>query len=682
MNLLQAAIGLQPVLMLVAGAAAALTSGRARNLLAGSACAALAAAGALAGALALAGQSATFHIPAALPVALSTAPGTQATAAGLSLVPTPLGGLFLLVAGCVGVIASVYAIGYAHGASAARSQWAALAVFLLGMQLVPLAGDVITFLLAWETMALASTVLVLADQARNAAARTAALWYGVMTHLSMVAILAGFALLVRLTGATSFAAMADAVAARPQLTDSTAAAVAFALLVLGFGAKAGLVPLHVWLPRAHPEAPSHASALMSAAMVKMGVYGLMLVSLNLLPAGPAWWALTLVTVGGLSAAYGILQAGVATDIKRLLAYSTSENIGFMVLALGLSLQFAANNLPEVADVALLAALLFVVNHAAFKTTLFLGAGAVLHATGERDLDRLGGLVHRMPFTGAAFGVGAMGAAALPLTGAFAAEWVLLQSLIHAARPGSQLLSVSVPLALAVVALTAGLALLTFVKAYGIAFLARPRSDGAAAAREVPLSMRLASLAGAAAVIALGVLPGPVAAALAPAGGIGGAEVAGFTGLRMPGVGAVLDPLALTALGAVVAVPALVATVVLARRRPRVAEAPGWGCGGIRVSPRMQYTATSYAEPLLRVFDNALQTARDVEVTHVKQSTYMAARVTYTQRLQDVVETGLYLPLIGAANRLADRARGVQNGSINRYLGFAFVSLLAVLWVVS
>ncbi|HWS58744.1 MAG TPA: proton-conducting transporter membrane subunit, partial [Actinotalea sp.] len=654
----------QLVLAALAVLAATAATGRRRNVLAGAACTALAAAGAVTGGLALAGQEGTVRLTTALPMA------------PLTLAPDRLSGLFILVAGAVGVLASVYAIGYTHAAAASRSQWAALAVFLLGMQLVPAAGDVVAFLLAWELMAAASTVLVLADQARSAAAREAALWYAVMTHLSLVAILAGFAVLVAQTGGTGFGVLANA--------DPTSAAAsgAFVLLVVGFAAKSGLVPLHVWLPRAHPEAPSHASALMSAAMVKMGVYGMLLVALRLLPGGPTWWAVVLIGLGAVSALYGILQASVASDVKRLLAYSTSENVGLMVLALGTALLLRGYEAPGAASTALIACLLLVVSHAAFKVTLFLGAGAVLHATGERDLDRLGGLVHRMPWTGAAFALGALGAAALPVTGGFAAEWALLQALIHGVRPGDRVVAVAVPIALAVIALTAGLALLTFVKAYGIAFLARPRTGAAAAAHESPVTMRVAMGAGAVAVVAIGVVPGPVAAVLARAAGVAGATPVALGGLELTGVGAVLDPVALTVLGLVVAVPVLVGAAVLARRHPRVADAPAWGCGAIRSSPRMQYTATSYAEPLMRIFDDALQPARDVEVTHVGESRYMAENVRYRQQLDDVVEVRAYAPLVVAANRLADRARGIQNGSIHRYLWFSFAALLLVLVVVS
>jgi len=329
-----------------------------------------------------------------------------------------------------------------------------------------------------------------------------------------------------------------------------------------------------------------------------------------------------------------------------------------------------------------ACLLLVVSHAAFKATLFLGAGSVLHGTGERDLDRLGGLAREMPWTAGAFGVACLGAAALPVTAGFVAEWTLLQSLIHAVRPQDRVVAVVIPLALGVIALTAGLALVTFVKVYGIAFLARPRSVGALAAHESPVTMRVAMLGGALAVLALGIVPGPVAVVVADAAGVGGVSAIGLGGLELTGVDALLDPVALLALAVVVALPALVLVVTLARRLPARTNALAWGCGAARTSPRTQYTATSYAEPLMRVFDDALQPARDVEVTHVAESQYLAERVRYRQRVEDVVEVRLYRPLVAAADAVADRARRIQNGSIHRYLAFSFGALLIVLVVVA
>lgn len=656
----------QPVLAVVAVLAAVLPRPRVRSVAAGSAAAALGLSGVVTGLMALLGDRGRLQIPVSLPVQLPLDP--------LVLAPDRLGGVFMVVAGGVGALAAIYGIGYAHGPAASRTGWTAFVVFLLGMQMVPAAADSVSFLLAWEVMAVGSSVLLLADHTARPQVRSAAVWYAGMTHLSFVLLLAGFAVLASSAGGTSFA--------DPAGTSSAATSTAFVLLVLGFGTKAGLVPMHVWLPRAHPEAPSHVSAAMSAAMVKMGVYGVLLVVVRLLPAGPRWWAVLLLVLGAASALFGILQASVTSDLKRLLAYSTTENVGLMVTAVAVAMLLRDAGQDQVADIAWVAALLLVVSHAAFKTSLFMGAGSVLHGTGERDLDRMGGLGRAMPTTSAVFAVAAVGAAALPVSSGFVAEWTLLQSLIHGDGQVDRLVAVALPVTVAVVALTAGLALLTFVKAYGIAFLARPRSDGAANAHEASVSMRAAMAAGAAGVIALGLAPGPVASALGAAVGAEGIGTVGLLGLDLPAADALLDPVALLLLAAAVAVPVVVVQARLARRRPRRDVDLAWGCGGVRLSPRMQYTATSYAEPLVRVFDDALQPSRDVTVGHAEESRYLVQRVEFHQQLVDVVEERAYAPLVATLERLGTIARRIQNGSIHRYLAFSFGALVVVLLAVT
>jgi len=597
-----------------------------------------------------------------------------------------LGAMVTVLAGSVCALAALFGIGYAHGAATSRTGWTAFVVFQLGLQLVPATNDPLGFLLAWELMAIGSGVLVLADHAHRPEVRSAGLWYAVMTQLSYLLLVAGFAVLATANGGwfdfrTAPAGLAGG---------TTPHSVGFVLLTLGFATKGGLVPLHVWLPRAHPQAPSHVSAAMSAAMVTMGIYGELLVVTRLLPDGPRWWGVLLLALALPSALYGILQASVASDLKRLLAYSTTENVGLAMTAIAVAMLLRSGGEAATAELALVAAVLLAVSHAAFKTVLFLGAGAVLHATGERDLDRLGGLAARMPVTAVTFGIASLGAAALPVSSGFAAEWVLLQSLIHAGNRTDRLLAALLPATMAVVALTAGLALLTFVKAAGIAFLARPRSPAAAAAREVGLTMRLAMSLGALAVVGLGLVPGGLAhsAALAvrpestsatlqpPAAG------AAVFAVELPGVHAVLNPLALAALGLLLTLPVLVTTRVLARRHAARTAELAWGCGGVRDSPRMQYTATSFAEPLVRIFGDTLNPTRDLQVQHAPQSRYLVRGISYSLRLTDEVEQRLYRPVVAALKQAGDAGRRVQNGSIHRYLAFSFTALVAVLLVVT
>ncbi len=668
-NLVDAGLLAQLLLGALAVVAAVVAPSRLRSLLSGALIVGAGIAAAVTGSAALLGDVGTgVQIPIALPLA--------APLEALVLAPDQLGGLFMALAGVVVALAALFGIGYAHGAAASRTGWTAFAVFAVGMQLVPAAADAVTFLLAWELMAGGSTVLLLADHASREPVRPATIWYAVMTHLSFLLLLAGFGVLIAAGGGTSWATIAVASIPAP------AATTAFVLLVAGFATKAGLVPVHVWLPRAHPEAPSHMSAAMSAAMVKMGVYGILLLTVRLLPGGPRWWPIVLIGLGAGSALYGILQASVQADLKKLLAYSTTENVGLITTAIGVGLLLRGSGQNAVGDVALVAALLLAVSHAAFKSVLFLCAGSVLHATGERDLDLLGGLASRMPWTSVTFGIGALGAAALPVTSGFVAEWALLQSLIHVDARADRLLAIVIPITMGIVALTVGLGLLTFVKAYGIGFLARPRTQAAADAHEAGPAMRAAMVLGAVLVVGMGLVPGPLSQALARAVSAGGVSVTGGTGLMLNAVDVVLNPLALTLLTLAILVPLVAANAVLARRHPRRDVDLAWGCGGERTSPRMEYNATSYSEPLVRVFRSSLQASQLVDVVRHDASPLLVEQMTFTQETGDVIEDRLYLPAARWAGRLGDLARGVQNGSIHRYVGFSFAALVLVLVLVA
>jgi len=645
---------------------------RQRSLASGGASLGVGVAGILTGVAAITSSpTAVVVIPVALPAGIGIDP--------LLLSPTPLGGVFCVVVGGVGAVAALYGMGYAHGPAASRTGWSAFAVFLLGMLLVASAGDVVSFLLGWETMAIASTVLLLADHAARPAVRSAAVWYAVMTHLSFLSLATGFALLASRAHSTTFTTIAAA-----HVTGPTGIA-AFLALLLGFATKAGLVPLHVWLPRAHPEAPSHVSAVMSAAMVKLGVYGIIVLTSTWLPEVSRWFSLLVLALGVLSGAYGILQASITSDLKRLLAYSTTENVGLAVTAVGVGMLLANADQGPVADVALVAALLLVVSHAAFKTVLFLGAGTILQATGERDLDRLGGLIRTHPVTTWTFGIAAMGAAALPVTSGFAAEWTLLQALVHGDGRANTTLALALPVTLGLMALTIGLGLLTFVKAFGTAFLARPRSEAAASpapeftARPSSAARGLAQVIGAAAVIGLGLAVGPVATTFSSVLGYSGTVTSELGGLRLVTIG-VLDPYALALVGLGLALPVALLVLVIRRRVPRRQTDVAWGCGGVRTSPRMEYTATSYAEPLVRVFGEALRPTRSLEVSHLEEDHVLENRVAFAQEVTDIVEDRWYAPAASWLRVVGDQARRVQNGSIHRYLGFSFAALVLVLVV--
>jgi hydrogenase-4 component B len=376
--------------------------------------------------------------------------------------------------------------------------------------------------------------------------------------------------------------------------------------------------------------------------------------------------------GALSALFGVLHALVASDLKRLLAYSTTENVGLILIGVGAAGLFAASGNRPLAAVAVGAALLFVVNHAAFKGLLFLGAGSVVAATGTRDLDRLGGLVRRMPVTGATFAVGTFAIAALPPLNGFVSEWLLLQSLIHSLPSSTAAVAVIMPLAVAVVALMGGLAVATFVKAFGAGFLALRRSRAAAEATEAPATMQVALVALAAVCLVLGLVPSmlgrPLARAVAVLPPLGDGQPPRSAGVRLElaGVQASLSPLLLAA-GLLVAVVVLIAVLRSVRSPAAVHGAETWGCGRSVQTARMEYTATSFAEPLQRVFDDVLRPDLDVDVDHRAESRYYVEAVRYRAGVRDAFEHWFYAPLLRAVGRWGRAARRLQNGSIHRYL---------------
>ncbi|GIH05127.1 hypothetical protein Rhe02_31940 [Rhizocola hellebori] len=666
MNTLSIALGTSLATALLACLAGLVMPVKWRTRLAGVLLGLSGAAGVLVGALAVTGMVWRAELPTLLPLA------------GVSLAADPLSGWFLVIIGAVTAAAGVYAIGYAgrtsHGPGS-RTAMAVVPLFTAAMLLVPLAASVTTFLLFWELMAVTSLILVMTEHRHHKAVRPAAIWYAAMTQAGFVTVLIGLSWLAAATGTQAFDGIREAaVSIRP-----FAAGTIFLLCLLGFASKAGAVPLHPWLPRAHAEAPSHVSALMSAAMVKLGVYGVLRLGFDLLGGGLRWWWLAVAALGALSAVYGIVQAVVATDLKRLLAFSTSENIGLILLGVGFAGMLARSGQPAIGAVAMAAALLHTANHAGFKTLLFFGAGSVQRATGTRDLDKLGGLSHRMRVTTALVAAGALAAAALPPGNGFISEWLLLQALLHQTPNAGTMLAIAAPIGVAVVALTAGVGVAAFVKMVGTGFLARPRSDAAAQAAESPPSM-LTAMTGAAAVCAvLAVVPAVTAPALARV--INSLQISqtplseGLLDLRLSGISSHIAPLwiAVGIIAATTAAAVLARVLGKARRR-----AIAWDCGDGPLTARMEHTATSYAEPLQRVFDNILEPVADVDVTHSVESQYVIASIQYRQQIPDRIENRIYRPLVAAVQKLGAAAKRLAPGVMHRYLAYMLTALIVVL----
>lgn len=608
-------------------------------------------------------------------------PALLSVADGLAFRLDMLGALFLALVGLVAIPCGIYGAAYSktyEGRYSLRLLGAMLNLFLLTMSLVPCAGNVLTFLLMWEGMSLTSYFLVMTETGEPDTV-LAGSWYLAMTHGGLALVLAAFLLLAAGASTTAFGDLRAAAAA---LSPATRNAV-FLLALLGFGSKAGIIPLHVWLPRAHPAAPSHVSALMSGVMIKLGVYGLLRVGLDLLGGGPAWWGALLIGLGALSAVLGVLYALMENDLKRLLAYSSVENIGLIFIGVGAGFLFLSLGAVPAAGLALGAGLYHALNHAAFKGLLFLGAGSVLHATHTRDMNRLGGLIRGLPWTALCFLMGSLAIAGLPPLNGFVSEWLLFQSLLPGIGSSAPLVAPLMTLAVGILALTGGLAAAGFVKAFGITFLAIPRSHAAEGAHEVPLSMRVSMGILAVACVGLGLAAVPILSVL-------GAVLAGHAGLPVtaprlggglslstPGGFAQMSP-TLVALGLIVAIAGVWLGTRLfgARGGFRVNET--WGCGRVVQTARMEYTSTAFAEPLRRVFAELYRPTQDLSIDFHPESRYFVQSIEYRSEIVPWFERYLYTPLIAWVNLWAIRARAIQSGSAHAYLTYLVIALLGLL----
>lgn len=617
--------------------------------------------------------------------------GTHSDWAGWNLTPAislsfrldPLAALFLIVICGPALAASLFGIGYLnaahHGDAAAPARAATdglVGAFLASMVLVVLANSVAAFLIAWEAMAVSSFLLVVGDGHRPTA-RRAGYIYLVMTHAGAAFLLVAFLGLAQHAGGLGF----DEFRASATSLGRWERSAILACALVGLGSKMGLIPLHVWLPRAHPEAPSHVSALMSGVMVKLAVYAMLRMIWEFAAPVPAWWGELLIVIGALSAVLGILYALMERDLKRVLAYSTVENVGVITIGLGVATFAQAKGYPSVTTLALVATLLHTLNHSIFKGLLFLGAGAVQAGAGTRDLERLGGLVRNMPRTTALFLVGALAASALPLLNGFVGEWFLFQSLLSMGVADNAFVSGTLAaLAAAALALTGALALACFVRAVGIGFLARTRSEAARDAREVGVTLLAGMGLLAAAAVLLGVLPvlglrllRPVTQdlsgeALKPTFGLSNAaDVASAAGSYAP-------LLVIAGLVVVGSLPWLLARLLTGPGRERVA--PTWVCG-IRLEPRMQYTATGFAKPIRLIFQAVIRPQRNVELEQ-PVSRFFVQAVRYEEGVQPIYERQLYQRAVGLLLYGSRRVRALQSGSTRAYLAYLFVTLLAVL----
>jgi len=614
-------------------------------------------------------------------LALGEAPQTAVLALGLPHLPfhlrlDNLSAVFVALLGFVSAGISIYAAGYFRHDHGIPLGMGALGleyhVFLASMLMVLLADDAYAFMIAWETMALSSFLLVTTDH-KHAAIRSAGYLYLLVAHIGAIGILLSFGVMTGGAGDYTFAGM------RAQHLSPFWASIAFLLALFGFGAKAGMLPVHAWLPEAHPAAPSPVSALMSGVMLKTAIYGLLRVSFDLLGAPLWWWGVVALAVGLLTALFGVLYATVQSDMKRLLAYSSIENIGLIIVAIGLTLIFHAYRMEALAALALTAAFYHCLAHAGFKSLLFLATGSVLHATKERSLGKLGGLIHRMPWVAWLALAGVLAGAGLPPLSGFVSEWLLLQGFLFTPGLPQSWLNMIVPIAAAAVALVAALAGFAMVKFYGIIFLGQMREPALKDAHDAGFPERVGLGWLATLTIALGVLPSAIIlridAATRQLLGKGLAERVLEQGWWL------LAPISperasfapLVFLLVVVASVALGGWVLKGLYHGRLRRSPAWDCGYHFQGPRAQDTAEGFSQPIRRIFapmfrmERHFPSVRDCEP-------YFSVKV------EDHFWHWLYLPIARLTTRISTLITNLQGGRIAVYLMYSFFTLILLILV--
>jgi len=588
-----------------------------------------------------------------------------------------LAAFFIIVVNLGGATASMFALGYGRHEETPERVLPFYPMYLAAMNLVVLADDAFSFLVSWEFMSLTSWALVIAHH-RDRENMRAGYVYLLMASFGTLALLLAFGLLAGSNGNYAF----DAI--RATHPAAALSAMVLVLALVGAGSKAGIVPLHAWLPLAHPAAPSHISALMSGVMTKVAVYGFMRIVFDLLGPPAWWWSMAVLAVGGITAVMGVLYALMQHDLKRLLAYHTVENIGIVYIGLGLALAFKAQGMAVAAALALAAGLFHVFNHSVFKSLLFFGAGSALNATGERDMEHLGGLIHRMPQTAFAFLVGCVAISALPPLNGFVSEWLTFQAILLSPQLPSWGLKLLVPGVGALLALSAALAAACFVKAFGVTFLGRPRTPAAADARETDSNSLAAMFALAALCLVAGILPGIFIDALAPV-------THALVGESMPHQSG-LDWLTIVPIaesrssynGLLVFIFVTLSGSIAAFAIHRLASdklrrGPVWDCGYPDPSPVTQYTASSFAQPIRRVYGTAVFRAREIGEMPPPGS---IAPARLTVELRDPIWDALYAPVAGAIGFATERINILQFLTIRRYLSLVFAALVFLLLVLA
>ncbi|RMF17904.1 MAG: hydrogenase 4 subunit B [Gammaproteobacteria bacterium] len=637
--------------------------------------------------LALAGISVTLTV---LPWLTGTPSHSWESAFGLPWLKwqfrlDALSALFSLIIGVLVVLIAPYIPAYLRHDGHGKSQRPLLAftsTFILGMFWVTWANDAFSFMIAWELMSVSSFFLV-CHHHEDSANRRAGFLYMLMAHVGAIAILLSFAVFAAHAHSFTFDA------ARELTLSPGWATLAFALALLGFGMKAGLIPVHVWLPEAHPVAPSFVSALMSGVMLKVAVYGFLRVALDLSGEVYTGWGVTVMLIGAVTALYGILHATVQSEIKRLLAYSSIENIGIIFFAIGMALIFLANGHTLYASLAFVAALAHAVNHALYKSLMFLAAGAVIQMSRQSNIERMGGLLRLMPFTGAFFLLGTLAITALPPLNGFVSEWLTLQAALQSIHLESGILRSIVPLAAALIILTSAISIVAFTKLFGIAFLGRPRHRQTRRSKPAPVPMVVSFSLITLACLIIGVQPQYLIGLLTEVpgqlfnGGLPEINRHGWLWITpvSSAVASYSAPLVFTGISLSVFIWWCVYQWLKRHHgeaaHPRV---PAWGCGFGGETARTQYSGYAFSMPLQRILQGLWVENDTLTEEPSPHEGLLPVRKQFQSGTQDRIWFWLYLPVAQMVNRGARLVSRMQTGRVRHYLAYSFFTLVVLLWI--
>ena len=591
---------------------------------------------------------------------------------------------FILIIGIVSFAVSLYSIGYSKEYQIEKRTSALgflFNTFILSMVLVVTSNNAFFFLLFWELMSLTSFFLVIYDHDKEENLKSG-MTYLVMTHFGTAFIFASFLLGYIQTGSFSFDSFRNSSASFPLLIKN----LVFVFAFIGFGTKAGMVPLHIWLPKAHPSAPSNVSALMSAVMIKIGIYGMIRTIFDFSGFGMspdfAWWGMLLIAVGSASALIGVLYAVVERDIKRALAFSSIENIGVIMIGLGLSIVFASFHLVALSVLALVASMYHTINHAVFKGLLFMGAGSVVSATKTKNVEDLGGLIKQMPWTALLFLIGTISIAGLPPFNGFISEWLTMQSLLSSSQIPSTILQISVAFASLPFALTIGIVAATFVKLFGITFLSKTRSKQVMNIKEVPRSMIVGMSILASVCVLLGVIPFLGISLIStafhlpsqPSNPFDAMTVQNnsgmnFASLSMPVVVIIIASVAIAIFG----------FIRVLGGHARKTTYGTWDCGFGSLNSRMEYTGTSLSQPIRAVFKVFFKSQNQTEKEYFgEKNQYMLKTIKIESVTKNIFEDILYLPIVSSFVFFFDKIRRLQTGKINAYLLYMMITIVLLL----